>query len=294
MIINDELGVFIWLSRRTRSPATTRRHFRLQRQLGDQLVGRISRGRHQIYVPQTGRLHLGVGLLRRPADRTHRPHGENHIHFPILFYKYFFPSHFYRTICCEKVVTFIIRLIAEYVMCIIQVPNISDSRYKKKKKMLTRNGIMQVITQQINPGIKYEYMLPVGVSNNLLPHSNNDPSSSDYPNPARSRGLGAEGGLLQTIQQGEFLAGIQNSPPSAAVLSGGGGSVPSSLSSSGSLANLGIDFKSAIQPPSPITEASLSASFTTEKPRKRNTFLSFQLQIIQHCYCNWNHFIIFI
>lgn len=70
-------------------------------------------------------------------------------------------------------------------------------------------------------------------------------------NPPRS--LGSEGGLFQTIQQGSAgLSGIQLPPPPS---SGGGnsgslpnypvsgvasGNYPSSLSSSGSLANLGI------------------------------------------------------
>lgn len=112
-------------------------------------------------------------------------------------------------------------------------------------------------------------MLPLGVANNLIPPRPNlppvippfgqndlgsapsnrfqlDPAGSvhgappvpSYPinnnNPARVSGLGAEGGLAA-------LAGIQNSPP-APIGAGfnAGNSVPSSLSSSGSLANLGI------------------------------------------------------
>lgn len=82
--------------------------------------------------------------------------------------------------------------------------------------------------------------------------SGGSPNYLGANNPPRS--LGAEGGLFQTIQQGSAgLSGIQLPPPPS---SGGGnsgslpnypvsgsaasGNYPSSLSSSGSLANLGI------------------------------------------------------
>lgn len=144
----------------------------------------------------------------------------------------------------------------------------------------------KVIYQQINPGIKYEYMLPLGATNNLIPRPNPAPAApvafgdlsgtganvpGRYPldstttsgsasapnylgaNNPPPRSLGAEGGLFQTIQQGSAgLNGIQlasssggnsgsNLAPSNYPVSGvASGSYPSSLSSSGSLANLGI------------------------------------------------------
>jgi len=155
-----------------------------------------------------------------------------------------------------------------------------------------------VIYQQINPGIKYEYMLPLGVANNLIPQRPSFAQQSDqqnganllpnqtpgryqpeatgtilrepplsppinYPNPARISSLGAEGGLFQAIGSGSAtivgLAGtIQNSPsinnaplvPSYPTASEGGTrTIPSSLSSSGSLANLGIAVPQQFDPP---------------------------------------------
>jgi len=165
---------------------------------------------------------------------------------------------------------------------------------------------LMVVTQQVNPGIKYEYMLPVGVANNLIPHSafqHDVPSggspppppvpvkADDYPNPVPSSGLGAKGGL--------FLAGIKNSgiqnpefkiaatpaarPAGSAAGINSGGLVPSSLSSSGSLANLGIQLSSNVPPMDtpllPATESSpAAASSPTAKsasrkrhPRRRNS-----------------------
>ena len=162
----------------------------------------------------------------------------------------------------------------------------------------------KVISQQINPGIKYEYMLPLGVVNNLVPRTNpaapsapigfgqNDGIASAAnvpgryqldsvaPNPPRS--LGSEGGLFQTIQQGSgSLAGIPLSLPSSSGNSGSlspsnyplsgvasgtypppppsssgvvSGTYLSSLSSSGSLANLGI-VPSKFENPPPETES---------------------------------------
>ena len=192
---------------------------------------------------------------------------------------------------------------------------------------------LQVVTQQVNPGIKYEYMLPVGVASNLLPHSSfqqDIPSgpppppplpslpslpplghADDYPNPAPSSGLGAKGGLLQTIQQGDFLAGIQNSamqnaefkiPAAPSVRSGSTGSagstagvasvansgpVPSSLSSSGSLANLGIQLSSnvpsmdSLHPATETSSAPTSSATVKSATRKRKAFIHFH-SILTH------------
>lgn len=86
----------------------------------------------------------------------------------------------------------------------------------------------------------------------------------NYPNHGRISSLGAEGGLFQAIGSGSAtvvgLAGtIQNSPsinngpqaPSYPTASEGGGgrTIPSSLSSSGSLANLGIAVPQQFDPP---------------------------------------------
>ena len=116
-----------------------------------------------------------------------------------------------------------------------------------------------MIYQQINPGIKYEYMLPPGAANPMIPPrppalgngpqfgSNRWQDSGGSANPVRPTGLGAEGGLLQAIQD----SNIQNSPPASAP------SAPiASLSSSGSLANLGIAVPPIdMNPPAPVPSA---------------------------------------
>ncbi|XP_046649174.1 thrombospondin type-1 domain-containing protein 4-like isoform X2 [Daphnia pulicaria] len=168
---------------------------------------------------------------------------------------------------------------------------------------LTEPIDIMVIYQQINPGIKYEYMLPLGVANsNIVPRPSNNPSptvqtdglnggtasssiivppgrfqldaASNSPtatnflgaNPSPPRSLGSEGGLFQTIQSNQQgsaagLGGIhqQLSPPSGSAGLGlsnyptNSGNFPSSLSSSGSLATLGIAVPgSNFDSPSPL------------------------------------------
>jgi hypothetical protein len=93
-----------------------------------------------------------------------------------------------------------------------------------------------------------------------LDASSNSPSATNFlgSNPP-PRSLGSEGGLFQTIQQGSAagLGGIhqQLSPPSSSGLGlsnypTNSGNVPSSLSSSGSLATLGIAVPSSFDSPS--------------------------------------------
>ncbi|XP_045026312.1 thrombospondin type-1 domain-containing protein 4 isoform X2 [Daphnia magna] len=159
---------------------------------------------------------------------------------------------------------------------------------------LTEPIDIMVIYQQINPGIKYEYMLPLGVANsNLVPRPSNPPTptapatsfgQSDLlnsgpavpsanvpagryqldgtsgspispggtnffganppPPPPPPRSLGSEGGLFQTIQQGSSvgLGGIHQQVPASGSSNypASSGNYPASLSSSGSLATLGI------------------------------------------------------
>ena len=111
--------------------------------------------------------------------------------------------------------------------------------------------------------------LPVGryqLDAAAAPGSLNSPASNYLGAPPRS--LGAEGGLLSAIQnQGSSggLVGLQLSPPSSSSGSSSGGlpnyptpvnvvasgNYPSSLSSSGSLANLGIIPSKFEDPPTP-------------------------------------------
>jgi len=97
-----------------------------------------------------------------------------------------------------------------------------------------------------------------------LDAASNSPTATNFlganPPPSPPRSLGSEGGLFQTIQQGSAagLGGIhqQLSPPSSSGLGlsnypTNSGNFPSSLSSSGSLANLGISVPSNFDAPSP-------------------------------------------
>ncbi len=136
-----------------------------------------------------------------------------------------------------------------------------------------------MITQEINPGITYEYRLPLevlarnqrqpvlpagGFGNDLPggrhPQVDSPPTGSSgtrelvagnsYPLHPRASGLGAEGGLFQTINQ------------QSAGRSLGGSGYPSSLSSSGSLANLGI----SVPQQQPVIPASILPDSSSSSP----------------------------
>lgn len=102
-----------------------------------------------------------------------------------------------------------------------------------------------------NPALLANSGLPTGLSGMSDLNEHESQSNLHNPSPPRISGLGAEGGLFQTIQESAGL-GIQNSPPSTGSFAIGSAmerdreSQPfssggfSSLSSSGSLASFGI------------------------------------------------------
>ena len=121
-------------------------------------------------------------------------------------------------------------------------------------------------TPESNTSTCYLWERPTAISylaHQIIAHHrplSNSPSATNFlgSNPP-PRSLGSEGGLFQTIQQGSAagLGGIhqQLSPPSSSGLGlsnypTNSGNVPSSLSSSGSLATLGIAVPSSFDSPS--------------------------------------------